>query len=154
MKVLHLSSERSWRGGEQQIAYLIDELSKNGVENFVGCRKKSEFEKYCKKNQIAHISLPFSNEFDVFSAWEIRNFCKEFNVDIVHMHSGHSHAIGVWSSLLGNPAKLVLSRRVDFPIKNNFFSKFKYNYSKISKVICVSEAIKKITQKGLNKPDK
>ena len=28
MKILHLSSERSWRGGERQISFLIDELSK------------------------------------------------------------------------------------------------------------------------------
>lgn len=154
MKVLHLSSERSWRGGEQQIAYLIDELEQKGVENIVACKKKSAFESYCKNNQIPFINPPFANEFDLFSAWEIRNFCKEFKINIVHMHSGHAHAIGVWSSLLGNPARLILSRRVDFPIKNNWFSKYKYNYAKIEKIICVSEAIQKITQLGLNKPDK
>ena len=57
MKVLHLSSEKTWRGGEQQIAYLIEELDKQGIENFVACRKKSAFEKHCIKNNIKLIYI-------------------------------------------------------------------------------------------------
>ncbi len=152
MKVLHLSSERSWRGGEQQIAYLIEELEKQEVECVVACRKGSAFEAWCIKNEVAYLPLSFANEFDVFSAWQVKNFCNEMGVDIVHMHSGHSHAIGVWSSVFGNRARLILSRRVDFPIKKNWFSRFKFNYKKIERIICVSDEIKRITQQDLKNP--
>lgn len=144
MKVLHLSSEYTWRGGEQQIAYLIDELNKLEVENYVACRKGSVFEKHCKENFIEHISLPFKNSYELASAIEIRNFCKYMEIDILHMHSSRGHTIGVMSSLLGNKSKLVLSRRVDFPVKDNLLSKWKYNYAKIRKIICVSEKIKEV----------
>lgn len=154
MKILHLSSERTWRGGEQQIAYLIDGLLEEGHDCFVACKKNSAFEKHCVNNNINHISLSFSNEFDIFTAWQIRNFTKEFDIDIVHAHSGHSHAISVWASILGSTSKLILSRRVDFEIKKNWFSKFKYNYSKIKHVICVSDAIKNVVSKGLKQPEK
>lgn len=142
MNVLHLSSEKSWRGGEQQIAYLIDELNNIGVLNFVACKKDSAFEQYCLEKPIPFISLNFSGSFDLSTAKEVTRFCLKNNIDIVHMHSGNSHSIGVISSLLGNKSKLVLSRRVDFPVKNNWLSKYKFNYPKIAKIICVSNAIK------------
>lgn len=49
LTVLHLSSERTWRGGEQQIAYLIDELTKAGIKNMIAVREGSAFQDHCKK---------------------------------------------------------------------------------------------------------
>lgn len=144
MKVLHISSEYTWRGGEQQIAYLIEELQKLGVDNFVACRKDSVFEKHCIDNQIEHLSLPFKSSYEIGSAIKIKKYCKNMEIDILHMHSSRGHTIGVISSLLGNKSKLVLSRRVDFPVKGNWLSKWKYNYSKIKRIICVSEKIKEV----------
>lgn len=141
MKVLHLSSERTWRGGEQQIAYLIEESQKLGVENFVAVRKGSAFEDYCIKNKVPYIALGFKNELHLPTALGVKSFCKKNNIAIVHMHSSHSHAIGVLAHLMGNKPKLVLSRRVDFPVKDNFASRFKFNYKGIDAVVCISGAI-------------
>ncbi|MBT8196467.1 MAG: glycosyltransferase, partial [Bacteroidia bacterium] len=142
MNILHLNSEKTWRGGEQQIAYLIDELNTKGVHNLVACKRGSAFAKYCVEKSIQHITLNFSGSFDLSSANAVKRYCSNNDIDIVHMHSGNSHSIGVISSLLGNKSKLVLSRRVDFPVKNNWLSKYKFNYNKIEKIICVSKAIK------------
>ena len=144
MKVLHLSSEKTWRGGEQQIAYLIDELQKYDVQNYVACRTNSAFEKHCKEYQIEHISIPFANNFDINSAFQIKNFCKYMKIDIIHMHSSRSHTLAVIASLLGANVNLILSRRVDFPSAGNWLSKFKYNYSGIKKILCVSDKIKEV----------
>lgn len=149
MKVLHLSSERTWRGGEQQISYLIQYLNSKGVENLVAAKKDSEMARRMKC-----LELPFANELDLYTAWNIRELCKLHKVDILHMHSGHSHSLGVLSSLLGNPAKLVLSKRTDYPIKNNWFSRFKFNYQKIERILCVSQKIKNVVAKGLDDPSK
>ncbi|MFZ6008907.1 MAG: hypothetical protein ACOYXT_01060, partial [Bacteroidota bacterium] len=48
VNVIHLNSERTWRGGEQQLAYLLEELSKHNVSNIVCCRHGSALEKYCQ----------------------------------------------------------------------------------------------------------
>ena len=45
--------------------------------------------------------------------------------------------------LLAKPI-IVINRRVIFPIKNSFFTKFKYNYYKVKKIICVSRAVQKV----------
>ena len=154
MKVLHLSSEKTWRGGEQQIAYLLEELVTHGVGVYVACRRQSAFETYCQKQNIPHISLPFANEFDVVTASQIKKYCRQNQIDLVHVHSAHSHALSVWADLLGNNLPIVLSRRVDFPVKNNWLSRYKYNYPAIRKIICVSDKIKEVLQPALKHPEK
>src|SRR5690606_2066705 len=120
MKILHISSEYTWRGGEQQIANLVLGLTQLGVDNTVVCREGSVFEEFCIKNKVNHFTLPFKKSFEFKSAIIIKNYCKKNKIDILHLHSSKGHTIGVLSSELGNPAKLILSRRVDFAIKNNF----------------------------------
>lgn len=152
--VLHFSSEKGWRGGEQQIAYLIEELNGLNVKNYVACRAGSEFERHCKDNSIEYISLPFKSSYELGTALQIKKICKYIGVDILHMHSSRGHSIGVISSIFGNKSKLVLSRRVDFPVKNNLFSRWKYNYSKIERIICVSDKIKDIITPFIRKRSK
>ena len=51
IKVLHVSSPLTWRGGEQQIAYLLKGLSEaySEIENLVVCPKASAMESYLIK---------------------------------------------------------------------------------------------------------
>lgn len=154
MKVIHLSAEKTWRGGEQQIAYLLEELNSLGIDQLVVCRKNSSFEKYCIEQKINHKSLRFKNQFDVSSSLHLSKIAKEYQADIIHIHSSHAHAIAVWSYYLGNKTNMVLSRKVDFPISKNVLSKIKYNCPGIKKIICVSNAIKEIMQRDILEKDK
>ncbi|MBT30129.1 MAG: hypothetical protein CMO01_10760 [Thalassobius sp.] len=149
MKVLHLSSEASWRGGEQQIAYLLTELQKLNVDVMVACKKGSPFEDFCTQERIPYKAINFSHQYAPGTALKIKNICNQFQADILHMHSSKSHGAGVIATLLGAKANLVLSRRVDFPVKQGMLSQFKYNFEGIKRIICVSDAIKNITAKGI-----
>lgn len=153
MRVLHLVSEKSWRGGEQQVAYLIEELQRQNIGCYVACRRNTPFETYCQKQQVPYLALPFANEFDVVTALQIKQYCQQQQIDVVHAHSGHSHAISVWAHLLGNKRPIVLSRRVDFPVKDNALSKLKYNYKGIRRIICVSDKIKEVVSRSLKHPE-
>lgn len=152
LRVLHLSSERSWRGGEQQIAYLIEELKKYEVECYVACKKDSEFEKSCRQYQWTYVSLPFASSLDLSTSNKIASFCRNNNIDILHMHSSLGHTLGLLSTYFGHKARLVLSRRVDVPVKNNFLSKWKYNHPRIDYILTVSDAIRNILAKNLVNP--
>ncbi len=153
MRVLHLVSEKTWRGGEQQVAYLIEELLKHGVKCFVACRRNTPFHEYCTRESIAHIALPFANEFDFSTAWQVKQYAQKQQADVVHVHSAHAHAISVWAYILGNHRPIILSRRVDFPVKKNVFSQFKYNHAGIARVLCVSDKIKEIVSQSLKRPE-
>jgi L-malate glycosyltransferase len=150
IRVLHLSSERSWRGGEQQIAYLIDELGKIGVENFIACRKGSSFETYCREKSWNHYALNFTPPFDIRTAWQIGRICRRNRIHILHMHTSYGHTMGTLSTIFGNEIKMVLSRRVDNPIRNNWFTMWKYNHPSIRKIITVSDAIREIMERKIS----
>jgi glycosyltransferase involved in cell wall biosynthesis len=154
MKILHLSSERTWRGGEQQIAYLIEELEKAGVENYVACRKNSAFEKYCIDKSISYFSFSFRFQYDLLAGLELKKICEEFEINIIHVHSSFSHGMGYVSAMLGNRTPIILSRRVDFPIKKNLLTQLKYNHTSIKRILCVSKTIESMVRAGIKKPDR
>jgi glycosyltransferase involved in cell wall biosynthesis len=154
LKVLHLSSETSWRGGEQQIAYLIEELSALGVENIVACQKGSPFEAYCRERGIPYFSLSFRNSFDLKTASSVKQICSRENADLVHIHSSKSHGVAMMADLMGNKLPLILSRRVDFPPKSNVFTSRKYNYPRIRRILCVSEAIRQVMLPHIEEKEK
>lgn len=154
LKVLHLSSERTWRGGEQQIAYLIDELRRMGVTVFIAVKTGSEFEKYCIDLGLPCYSLPFRNSMDVGTALRIKKICDEVKPDVVHLHSSKSHGVAVLSAVLGNKVPMVLSRRVDFVPKKSWVTRFKYKHPSIKKIICVSDKITEIISEYTGTPEK
>ena len=149
MIVLHLDSENSWRGGEQQVAYLMEELKKQNVTSIVGCPLGSKLEEYCHRNQITCFPVSFGGTH-LKAAWQIKKFCANHKIDIIHMHSAKAHTAGVYSALLGNKTRLILSKRTDFPVRNNLLSRFKYNYVGIEKILCVSNKIKDVLNESLN----
>jgi glycosyltransferase involved in cell wall biosynthesis len=70
------------------------------------------------------------------------------------MHTSYGHTLGVLSILFGSKANLVLSRRVDNPLRDNWFTKWKYNHPRIKKIIPVSHAIRKVLEKKLKNQSK
>ena len=132
MKIAHINTEKTFRGGERQTFFLIKGLVDKGIENFLICNKnsslKEKVENILPKQNI--LEIPIKGEFDIFSIIKIRKFLKQNKVDIVHCHTSHAHLIGFFSSY-NLPIKIVVSRRVDFSIYKKgikFLSKIKYNY--------------------------
>jgi L-malate glycosyltransferase len=143
MKVLHFSTAESWRGGEQQIAYLIEELQIIGVSQLVLCPIDSALSRYCEDKSISYSTFKKKNPLAL--ALKFRQICKKEKIDIAHLHDSGAHTLAIFSAdVFHNPIPLILSRRVDFPMKKNLLSKHKYNHKKIKKIVCVSEAIRQM----------
>lgn len=154
MRILQLSSEMAWRGGEQQIAYLIEGLQQNGHEVLVVCRKGSAFETYCRQQQLPYRSLSFRNSMDVTAAVALKKICRTWKPDLMHAHSSKSHGIAWLADLLGNRVPLVLSRRVAFSIKNNLINRHKYNHPRLKKIISITGAVSKRVLPLLRRADR
>ncbi len=149
-KVLHVVTALSWRGGEQQAAYLIDEL-RSQIDSVVLCSEGSKMEQHCIEQKLQFRSYKKKGSIDFTYAKGLKNICSELNIDLCHLHDAHAHTFAILAAVFfGNKTPLILSRRVDFPIKNNWFSKFKYNHPSIAKILCVSKMIQKITAKGIS----
>lgn len=154
MKVLQLSSEKSWRGGEQQIAYLILYLVSQNVDVVVCCRKNSAFSKWCKNHNIKYFEAAFKNGIDIKTAWTIKKIAKTEKVDLINSHSGKSHSLLYLATKLGMKKPIIVHRRVDFPLKTKGFSLAKYNLPQIKFIVCVSDAISKIVKARVANPQR
>lgn len=148
MKILHVSSAIDWRGGEQQIVYLAEELSKiEDVYQVVLCPRDSVLEEKTLTRGIPVKTFSKGFFHHLVLAFTIKKICSSEKFDCIHIHDAHSHTSAIIAaSLLGNKTKLILSRKVDFKIKQNWFSRFKYNHENITAIICVSKAVKSILE--------
>jgi len=144
IRVLHIDTERGWRGGQQQVIYLLETMYAEGYFTNLICQPASEIQKYCQEKKMPYHSVKMQNEMDFYAGFKIARFCRNNNFNIVHLHSAHALAIGLWTKLFYSKLKLIAVRRVDFHIKNNFFSQFKYKSRVLDKIICISNGIEKV----------
>jgi L-malate glycosyltransferase len=140
--IVHINTADSWRGGEKQTYYLASHLCQRGYSSYCICQKNSPLHKKLSNNKLPHFPVIMRSEFDFIAAKIISNLLKKLNAKILHMHTAHAHSLGYLSNFFYKVPVNIVSRRVDFKIKKNIFSRLKYNYP--DKYICVSNAIKDI----------
>ncbi|MCF6156985.1 MAG: glycosyltransferase family 1 protein [wastewater metagenome] len=143
MQILHIDTEKTWRGGEQQLVYLIKGLKERGCISSVICQPGSPLQDAIKKTETDAIPIKMRSEIDFLAAWKIGAILKRGTYDILHAHTSHAHSLGLLALLFGKVKAVVVSRRVDFPIK----SSLKYTSSAVH-YIAVSEAIKRVMMRG------
>jgi glycosyltransferase involved in cell wall biosynthesis len=68
--------------------------------------------------------------------------------DILHLHTGRAHALGLLAAWGRRPRpRLVVSRRVDFPIHGGAAGRLKYRHG-VDRFIAVSEAVRRVLLEG------
>jgi glycosyltransferase involved in cell wall biosynthesis len=136
MKILHVDTEKGWRGGEQQLLYLVKGLREKGITSAVACRTGDELFKKCKKEGIKVIPLKGNQTSDIFRLGYIgRQF------DIIHAHSAKGHTISALSKKL-HRKPVVYTRRVDYRPRKNRFTYLKYKNT--DKIVSITEAVRRI----------
>jgi len=153
IKVLHVSTPQSWRGGERQLFLLCSELLASDVEQHVLCPTGSVLSERLHpfSDQISiHQSKKKRGGVDLGYARALARICKQHDIQLVHAHDSHAHTAAVMAAdLLRNKASIVVSRRVDFPVGSSSISRHKYNDRSVKAIICVSDAIKDIVKQSL-----
>ncbi len=143
MKVLHIGTELQWRGGERQIYLLSEAIKKAGFESIIAFPKQSSALNRFKKCGFQIIEMKGKGGYHLRDALFLKSFCENNHVEIIHTHSGKAHSLGYLIKVLGYKGKLVVHRRVAFPIRKSLMTKKKYLSEKVDRFISISEAIKK-----------
>lgn len=146
--ILHVSGAKSWRGGEQQIAYLIEELG--SLEHHLLCPEGAPLaERVPPRASIQH----FANRWQ--GVWRLYQYSRRVKPEVIHLHDPHAQLMGVLAaSLSGLKIPMVLSRRVFFTPKNNGLTRWKYNHGAIRYILCVSEAVRQLHIPYLREPER
>ncbi len=144
MRILHVDTERGWRGGEQQLLYLVEGLREKGIGVAVACRAGEELEKRCEERGIETIPLKGNSLTDIL---RIGAAAKRF--DIVHAHSAKAHTISAFSKKF-HRKPVIYTRRVDYPPRRNSLTSLKYRLT--DEVVAISKAVAEIVSSNTGIP--
>lgn len=143
MRITHIDTHLSWRGGQRQVLELIRGLNGQGHINTLICKTGSEISRRAGECGIHVVHIPMRGEWDIASVLKIRSFIKKGRIHITHVHTSHAHFLAVMALWKLDTCKLIVARRVDFHVHNYLSRKFKYG-SRVDKIITVSDAVKRI----------
>lgn len=149
-RILHIDTDRTWRGGQQQVASLLNQLHNLGHINFIASPPGSEL--LCRLPPgVAH-ACPVSmrNEWDLVSAFRLARVIRREHPDLLHAHSGRAHTLGILArAFSGMKIPLVVARRVDFAIRPHFINRLKYRQAEL--FLAVSQACaRRLAEAGVN----
>ena len=125
MRILHLDSGTEMRGGQWQVLRLIEGLRAAGHECALLARAGSPLSAEAQRRGLD------------LHAWTLRSIWKRSRAaDVTHAHDARSHS----AALMAGITRLVVSRRVAFPVQPNPVSRWKYRHT--AHYIAVSRMVK------------
>lgn len=140
MKILHISSATSWRGGEAQAFYLIRGLLRKGHEVSLVAPDRSPLLMKCIGEGCAPIPFTVRSDTDFRTFAKIRKVILHTDPHIVHTHDSHAHTAAMFTKFFGGDFKLVVSRRVSYRPVMHWLNRLKYS-RRVNCFIAVSRTI-------------
>jgi len=142
--ILHINTEKTWRGGESQVLYLMQGLKSAGHRTTVAAAPGSALAQRSAEAGIELFQVKMAGDLDVGAASRIARFARDGRFDILHAHTARAHAIGILARILGAPCKLVVARRLDFPVSKHFISRLKYRTRLVDQYLAIGEAVRSV----------
>ena len=139
---LHIDTARTWRGGQNQVLLTVLGLRAAGARAMLVADPEGELRQRAAEG-LELVALSPKSEMDLSAAWRLSRLIKQVRPDVVHAHDPHGVAMAALALSMGTSERspaLVASRRVDFHIKQNALSRWKYR--QVNCFICSSEAIR------------
>ncbi len=145
MKTLHINTERTWRGGEQQTLYLASGLHHRGHLTHVLCPPGSPMGEKARAEGVETVEFSLRGELNPLAIGRIAKLIRKVRYDVVHMHTSHAHTLGCAAATLAGQGLRIVSRRVDFSIYRHKLSVsgLKYRYG-VDHYIAISQAVRNV----------
>jgi glycosyltransferase involved in cell wall biosynthesis len=141
---LHIDTARTWRGGQNQVLLTVLGMRALGHRAMLVAHAEGELRQRAREG-LELIALAPRTEMDLSAAWRLSRLIKQLGPDVVHAHDPHGVAMAAlalsMSTQLAKPP-LVAARRVDFHLKGNALSRWKYR--QVDCFICASEAVRRM----------
>ena len=140
LRILHIDPERNWGGGEAQVFGLLSYLVQRGHHNDLLAHPHGRLFQKCQELDVRTIPLVVRNDLDLGSAAKLRRLIRRENYDIVHLHTKRAHALSLWLAHKSPRPKYLVTRRMDYPESNNWYTRCLYN-RKVDGVVAISQRI-------------
>lgn len=150
MKVVHVDSAASWRGGQNQVLLTALGMTARGHEVVIACQRGGALASRAREAGLDVRPLAFRGDLWPAAAWGLARLLRGFSPDVVQLHDPHALSAGLLARGLGARARLFATRRVDFRVKS-VLSRAKYRAA--ARVIAVSRAIAAVLERDGLAPD-
>ena len=155
MKILHISTIIEWRGGDKQMLTTYEILKDfPDLEQYVLAPEGSVLAEKCKEGGIPYFTASRRSKFSFPFLNKIIEIIKKEGIDLVHVHDSNALSLSLVALRFSPKVKLVYSRKRNNRVKNNYFKRAKYNNPLITRMICVSQAVKDVLIPVLKDPEK
>ncbi len=143
-KVLHLEEGMNWRGGQNQILSFVKlNKKKSLIENFIACPDNSvslkRFSEHC-------VCFALRKTF-IVNLFYFHRLIKVHKINVLIAHTSKMHMLGVFLKLFNKQIKLIVFRKINKKISQNYFRKWKYTTSLVDSYIVPSETIRATLEK-------
>lgn len=153
-RVLHVNTERTWRGGEQQMMYLVSGLRRRGHEAEVACQPGSPLAERAQAEGAPTFEIKMRGEADPIAITRLRKTIRRGHYDFLHMHTSHAHTLGCLAAAVSRRSAIrVVARRVDFSIRKHLTSILKYQWG-VDRYIAISQRVRNVLVEDGVAPEK
>jgi glycosyltransferase involved in cell wall biosynthesis len=141
---LHIDTARTWRGGQNQVLLTVLGLRALGHRAMLVAHPAGELRQRAREG-LELLPLTPRTEMDLGAAWRLSRVIGRERPDIVHAHDPHGVAMAALALSMSTQPRLpplVAARRVDFHLRGNALSRWKYR--QVACFICASEFIRRM----------
>ena len=153
LKILHIDPERYWGGGEAQVLGLLAHLVERGHHNDLLTHPDSRLFHQSQALGVKTFPLVIRNDLDVRPVPRVRRLIRAEHYDIIHFHTKRAHTFSLWLARSLPTPKHVVTRRMDYPEANNWYTRYLYN-QKVDGVIAISRKIVELLVQAGVDPEK
>ncbi len=149
MRSLHIDTEPTWRGGEQQLLCTMEGLRERRLPAMLLAQPGSPLLERALGAGLDARPFRMRGELDLAAARRLGRLLRDERFDLIHCHTPHAHAIALmarWFTPADRTPKLVVARRVDFAIRRrgDFLGLSPRKYNRADCIIAVSKAVRDI----------
>jgi glycosyltransferase involved in cell wall biosynthesis len=145
MKVLHVDTALSWRGGQNQVLLSARGMSARGHDVRVVCRSGGALAERARAEGLPTTAVGFRGDLWPPGLTSLAGVLRSFRPDVVHLHDPHAVSAGLLALRMVPGARAVATRRVDFPLRGALS---RWKYRACGRVIAVSRAIAGVLAQG------
>ena len=146
MRVAHLGTGRTWRGGQQQVLLLLEGLKARGIETLLLAPPGPLLER-ARAGGFEAFEWRARGEWDAGSVLDARRRLRAFGPVVTHLHSAHAHTLGAIAARASGDSAVVVSRRVDFAVATTPGSWLKYRLP-VDRYFCISSGVMEVMRRG------
>ena len=130
--IVHIDTERTWRGGQQALLTLAKGLRARGHEQLIVCPPVAALAERAVAEGLEVVALTGSRD--------LRLLFRRANYQIVHAHSGRAQNLAFLGSM-GTNVRRVVTRHVTFRPQSLLIHRLKYSMT-CHGIIAVSDAVR------------